>query len=342
MAHSRILFALSAAALMACGSGEITVGSHSAAEEELYCYGNPDSVVICVPKDEVWTCDALPNGKVKCSHTPDGESGWSCVEEDGKTVCQKQDAPGGGAGWDCTQDAEGLTTCTSVGGSDGFSPPGGGDWDCTLDEFGVVCLGDQPADDGGDEQPDEGKVDDGDDDEAKKPPVGDFRSQTPGGWGAPASGNNAGAYRDANFPAAFPNGLSIGCSDGHTALFTSAKAIENFIPNGSTPGVLDKDYVDPLATPAGILAGQVVALSLSVGFDGYDPSFGASDLSIEHLVATSGVCKGMTAGQILALANAVLGGCNQQMAPSAINECVDAINNNFVDGEKSGGYLVFP
>ena len=86
----------------------------------------------------------------------------------------------------------------------------------------------------------------------------------------------------------------------------------------------------------------MVALTLAVRFDAYDANFGASDLSIEHLVASSGACKGMTAGQILRLANAVLGGCSTQMAPSAINDCVDAINNNFVDGEKSGGFLVFP
>lgn len=339
--RSLLLSLFSASFLIACG-GEIGLGSHRAAEEELYCYGNPDSVVVCVPKDEVWLCDALPNGEVKCSHTPDGEGGWTCVEDGGQIVCSKQGGAEGGAGWDCGQDAEGMTTCTSVGGPDGFSPPGGGSWDCTFSEFGVDCVGEPPRDEGeGDSGGDEGS-DNGGGEDQNKPPTGDFRTQTPGGWGAPASGNNPGTYRDANFAAAFPNGLTIGCSGGHTALFTSAKAIESFMPAGSTPGVLDKDTVDPLSTSAGVLAGQVVALSLSVGFDAYDPNFGASDLSIVNLVATSGACKGMTAGQILRVANAVLGGCSSQMAPSEINSCVDAINNNFVDGERSGGYLAFP
>jgi hypothetical protein len=66
---------------------------------------------------------------------------------------------------------------------------------------------------------------------------GDFTTVTQGGWGADANGNNPGTYRDANFSAAFPNGVQIGnqtagaASDANTsagnraALFTSSAGV---------------------------------------------------------------------------------------------------------------------
>jgi hypothetical protein len=339
--------------LIGC-EGMLTMDWVENEEQDLYCYGNADSMIICTDRNNVWTCEDMPNGDVKCVHTPDGQPGWECTMSSGHLVCTTDNPnAGGGAGWDCVSD-DVSTTCTSVGsvsggpnpGLSGFSPPGsGGEWSCTGTEQGVVCIGsfggggtgDLPSGTGG--QPPSSSPPGGD---SSKPKPGDFRTQTPGGWGAPASGNNAGAYRDAHFDSAFPGGLTIGCSGGHTAHFTSAKAIENFLPNGTTPGVLDQDYVDPLFTSAGILAGHTVALTLAVGFDGYDPDFGASGMEIKHLVAASGTCKGMTVQQILQLANAVVGGCSTQLDPSAITTCVDSVNNNFVDGAKANGYLAFP
>lgn len=40
-------------------------------------------------------------------------------------------------------------------------------------------------------------------------PCQDFKTFTIGGWGTQCSGGNTGCYRDANFAAAFPNGLTI-------------------------------------------------------------------------------------------------------------------------------------
>jgi hypothetical protein len=327
------------------GCGGIIDGGISSSTRDLYCYGDPDTSIVCVAKEDVWTCEAMPNGEEKCQHTPDGESGWTCTTSGGNLVCTK-DSPtaGGGAGWECVSD-EFSTTCTSVGstggsdgGLDGFSPPGGGEWSCTGTSDGVICIGTPATGDGTgtvDGPPNTGSS-------GGAPEPGDFRTQTPGGWGAPASGNNPGAYRDANFDSAFPSGLSIGCSSGYTALFTSASAIEAFVPAGGTPGVLDQDLVDPVTTSGGVLAGHVVALSLAVGFDASDPNFGGTSMTITSLVATSGACAGMTVAQILHLANSIVGGCNAQLTPSEITSCVDAINNNFVDGAKAGGYLAYP
>ncbi len=47
------------------------------------------------------------------------------------------------------------------------------------------------------------------------------------------------------FETCFPNGLIVGCADGQTLKLTSADAVQKFLPQGDTPRVLCKDYVDP-------------------------------------------------------------------------------------------------
>ncbi len=65
-----------------------------------------------------------------------------------------------------------------------------------------------------------------------------FRTQTQGGWGAIPNGNNPGVYVHTNFAAAFPSGLTIGCSSGNKLVLTSAQAVTDFLPSGTTPAVL--------------------------------------------------------------------------------------------------------
>lgn len=169
---------------------------------------------------------------------------------------------------------------------------------------------------------------------------GDFRTQTQGGWGSVCRGNNPGCYRDAHFDATFPGGLLIG-EGGEAALFTASAAVRDFLPQGGTPAALDGYSVDPLATAAGVLAGQVTALTLSVHFDQADADFGASDTALADLVAVEGACAGMSVAAILDAANQALAG-GGGFAPSAINGCVSAINENFVDGTEVGDYLRLP
>lgn len=174
--------------------------------------------------------------------------------------------------------------------------------------------------------------------------TGQFRTQTQGGWGQGASGDNPGTYRDANFAAAFPSGLVIGDSGGHTATFTTAAAIEAFLPAGGTPGTLGADYTNPTETNAGVLAGQVVALTLNVGFDLYDPDFSASATNLKDLVIvdTESPFEGWTVEEVLDEANDFLAGFGSSYTASQINECVDTINKNFKDGTVDNGFLGLP
>ncbi|WP_455142874.1 hypothetical protein [Candidatus Hodarchaeum mangrovi] len=177
----------------------------------------------------------------------------------------------------------------------------------------------------------------------EEPPInpGDFRTQTQGGWGTEAKGNNPGTYRDANFASVFPSGLTIGHSNGFTVLLSTSQVVESFLPQGGTPGTLIKNHVDPESTEAGVLAGQVVALTLNVYFDFFDPNFGLSASNLQDLIISdnSSPFKGWTVLEILEEANLILAGLPSAYTPAQINDAVTSINENFVDGIVVGTFL---
>lgn len=173
---------------------------------------------------------------------------------------------------------------------------------------------------------------------------GDFRTQTQGGWGSACKGNNPGCYRDAHFASCFPGGLAVGDPAGYTATFQSSGAVEGFLPQGGTAASFFRSHVDPTSTEAGVLAGQAVALTLSVGFDQCDPGFGASPVLLRDLVVcnASSPCNGLTVGAVLHEVNAVLAGRPSPFTASEINACASRINENFVDGTQVGTELCLP
>jgi hypothetical protein len=176
--------------------------------------------------------------------------------------------------------------------------------------------------------------------EQDMPEDGGFRTQTQGGWGTRCRGHNPGCYRDANFDSCFPQGLLAGCEPGNSILLTSSEAVKEFLPQGGSPAALAQDHTDPDGR-IGVLAGQVVALTLNVQFDLCDPNFGESGTNLANLVVIEDEreCYGMTVQQVLDLANAILGGCSTALTPSQINDCVTKINENYVDGEQDNGFL---
>jgi len=165
-----------------------------------------------------------------------------------------------------------------------------------------------------------------------------FQTYTQGGWGSTAHGHNPGVYRDLHFASAFPGGALIGEASGFTALFTDAHAVEVFLPAGGTPGALGADYVDPTSTGAGVLAGQVLALTLNVGFDLYDVNFAPSvDNLNDYVINDSSVpCDGMTVQEVLDEANTILGDLPSSFSASEINECAMWVNEEFDEGGEDG------
>lgn len=170
---------------------------------------------------------------------------------------------------------------------------------------------------------------------------GQLRTQTPGGWGAKPQGNNPGTYLHANFAAAFPNGLKVGCATGKTITMTTAQAITDLLPTGGQPAVLTKSYTNP-SSIKNVLVGHLIALTLSVGFDAHDPDFGQAGVKLGDMLIGSGPFANMTVSQFLAVANNVLGGCSNAYTPSAINEVASKINENYVDGKTDNGFLICP
>jgi hypothetical protein len=166
------------------------------------------------------------------------------------------------------------------------------------------------------------------------------RTQTQGGWGSPPNGGNPGAYLHANFAGAFPAGLQVGCN--FTITLTSAQAVTDFLPQGGPPSALTQNYVDPGSGNISVLAGQVTALALSVGFDAFDPNFGVSAFPLADLELASGTFAGWTVAEVLAEGEAILGGCASQYTASQINDALSTINQNFVDGTTDNGDLVCP
>jgi large repetitive protein len=163
------------------------------------------------------------------------------------------------------------------------------------------------------------------------------RTQTMGGWGSPGN-SGPGSYRDAYFPLAFPNGVTVGCVQNSVTL-TSANKVKQFLPCGGQPQVLTGgNQIDPNCQ-GNTLLGQVLALSLSVGFDYYDPNFSSSPYSLGGQLIGSGPFAGMSVADFLVIANDVLGGCSNAYSASAINSTATAINENYVDGNSNGSFL---
>lgn len=169
--------------------------------------------------------------------------------------------------------------------------------------------------------------------------IGDYRTQTQGGWGANPQGNNSGSYVQSNFASAFPNGMMIGCASGYNITLTSAQAVTNFLPEGGSPSVLPKSYINPI-TVNNVFAGQIAALTLSIMFDAYDLTYCNSAGALSTLVVKTGTFQGWTVGQVLAESNKVLGGCFSVYTPNQLNEVLTNINENFDNGNTDNGFLI--
>ncbi len=170
-----------------------------------------------------------------------------------------------------------------------------------------------------------------------------FRTQTQGGWGAICNGNNSSCYLNANFSGAFPNGITIGCSSGNQLLLTNSWAVTSFLPSGSIPTALPSGtLVDPGQAYQNVLAGQLVALTINIGLDVYDPNFAPPTTLLGSLIIGSGPFAGWTVNAFLAEANNVIGGCSSNYSFADVNVTATAINENFDNGTTDDGFLVCP
>jgi hypothetical protein len=175
----------------------------------------------------------------------------------------------------------------------------------------------------------------------KKDDCHGFRSQTQGGWGqCQQTGNNPGTYLANNFAGAFPGGLTIGCN--RTLKLTSATAVCDFLPSGSSPKVLNGNKVNPGQAYSNVFAGQLVAATLNVTFDQYDANFGANAINLGDLEIATGTFAGWSVNDLIAEANRKIGNCASSYSASALSSALEAINENYSDGIVDKGFLVCP
>ncbi|MFM7015046.1 MAG: beta strand repeat-containing protein, partial [Bacteroidota bacterium] len=170
-----------------------------------------------------------------------------------------------------------------------------------------------------------------------------FRTQTQGGWGGTLNGANPTTYLFANFASAFPNGLTVGCT--RKIQFTSASAVQAFLPQGGTAGLLPAGTtVNPTKNSmANVLAGQLVTLALNMGFDSYDPNFGSSIYNLKDLRIATGPFMGMTVEEFYNEGCKRIGNCyTGNLTFSQFNTAATAINENYDNGTTHGNYLSCP
>ncbi|MBI3857999.1 MAG: hypothetical protein HY293_20155 [Planctomycetes bacterium] len=174
--------------------------------------------------------------------------------------------------------------------------------------------------------------------------VGMYRTYPQDAWGG-AAGGAAGSHLSAHFAEAFPNGRTIGSPDGYTALFRSARAVADFLPQNGPAMAFEGSWIDPKAIGNG-LAGETLALALNVGFDDQDPAFASGVQPLGDLVVAvpSSRCFGLRVREVLNLANQALAGRADPSDPSFddLLDCARQINLTFENGTVDQGYVGLP
>jgi hypothetical protein len=133
--------------------------------------------------------------------------------------------------------------------------------------------------------------------------------------------------------------LTVGCD--YSLTLTSSLAVQNLLPTGGTPAALTANYTDPTSVGT-VLAGQLVALTLSVTFDAVDPDFGAADVALGDMIIAYGPFQGWKVQEVLEEANAVFGGCSSSYSTSQMVQVLSSINENYVGGSTGNGFVACP
>jgi len=181
---------------------------------------------------------------------------------------------------------------------------------------------------------------------------------TQGGWGSECPdtqqgdemSTQPGCMRDYYFDMVFPGGVMIGDTtgaDGYGAVWQTAGDVEAFLPAGETAAALTGDLLNPTSTPAGILAGQILALRLNREYScagvfeivGLAPEIECYGEFV--IPASCGLFAGLTVDGFLAVADSAIGGYPQVLDVygatfSDVNETATCLNELHNDCEIPG------
>ncbi len=174
---------------------------------------------------------------------------------------------------------------------------------------------------------------------------GDFLTYNQGSLGASNSVEGS-DYLDANFSSVFPNGVKVGCADGYELVFTSAAAVDNYLPctGGAQDLVLTHGGANPTEAAQdptcwdNAFVSHLLTAKINVAFDLADPNMGASDYAATDLIRTSQALAGYSLGEIIEMSDAVLGGCSSVFTPNQLRKALRDYNQNFDNGVNLGRF----
>ena len=167
------------------------------------------------------------------------------------------------------------------------------------------------------------------------------RTETQAAWGA--TSGTAASYLTSNFAAAFPSPgfLTIGCG-GRFLRLTSASAVIAFLPSTGSSARLPSGTMQNPTTYSNALAGELVALKLSVRFDELNTAFSPSTTLLKNMVITSGTFSGWTVQELIDEADSKIGNCGGLYSRTTLAAALAAINTGYAGGTTNNGYLQCP
>lgn len=169
-----------------------------------------------------------------------------------------------------------------------------------------------------------------------------LRTESQATWGAVSNGTDAAAYLAAYFDWVFPAPDNIVIGSGTRKLkLTTAAAITAFLPSTGTVAKLPSGtLVNPGSSYSNALAGELVALKLTLKFDEYNPAFSTSDVMLKDMVIASGPFAGYTVAALAAEADNKLGNSACSFSLTQLQTAISTINNGYEGGNEAAGYLL--
>ncbi|MFZ1688971.1 MAG: hypothetical protein WAU70_16235 [Flavobacteriales bacterium] len=170
-----------------------------------------------------------------------------------------------------------------------------------------------------------------------------LRTESQTSWGSTnVIGNTPAGYMNTYFSWLFgaPDELTIGCGSRLLKL-TTAAAVTAFLPSTGTVAKLPSGTLtNPGNTYSNALAGELVALKLTLKFDEFNPSFSNSQVALKNMVIASGPLAGYTVAALAAEADMKIGGCTSSFSLNQLYTAISTINNGYEGGSEAAGYLL--
>ena len=116
-------------------------------------------------------------------------------------------------------------------------------------------------------------------------------------------------------------------------------AITNLLPTEGKAEPIRNNYTNPTSFK-NALVGELIALTLNVGFDKYDANFGQAGKHLENMYIRKGKFRGKTVGEFLDIANKMLGKCMSPYKAEDITNTAKKINENYKNGNTDKHRLV--